>query len=1072
MKKQFLLLLLSTLLPLAGWAQTDLSNGWEIVFEPESPVTYTGLDKTPAVKLKKGGSYLETGFNVQWSSAEIINAGSYTVTVTADNTNTYDDLAVPTKKFWILKANSTLSNTPAVIAGFTWDNKEHNLVKTAPTVTFGTVEYSLDQQNWSSSKPKAKDTGTYSVYYRVQGTDNWNGIASTKIGDVVVNGQDITATAPTAVNELKYTGVAQNLIAAGTVTEGQGTMKYRLGTSGAWSTTLPQATNAGNYTVQWMVEAAEGYNDIAATNVAVSIAAAAPTVSTATGATGLTYNKNAQALLSAAATASLNAPVKYQISTDGGNTWGAATAYAKVKGTNAGTYKIKAIVEAGGNFLAAAGDAIDVTIAQKQAAAPAAIAGLVYNTNAQALITAGEEGIVQYSFNGGAWTTSIGDIKGTNAGDYNVQYKVEDANYKAVAATAIPNVKIAKAYLTVVVKDVEKTYDATVNYPAAISAADYECIATVNDYDVTGIAYKATTKKAAGVYEEEVDVTIPAANANYEVNIVKGKLTIKKAKLTVTANTGLTCDMNANAANVVENEYVVAGVQGGEANNVVWETLPVLTSNAPATLVPGEYTLSFTKGTLKSANYEMSEDGDGGYVVPAAAKLTVTAAAGSKVVITVVGHSKTYGENDPDYTKWVAGTDYYVSGLQAGDAIKTIEFSREAGENFGQYALSATATVNHPEWYEGGIVYNNAKLTINKKELVATVAPQYFTVGTEKTKLDQNAWSVEGLAFEDTKAALNGELSVVEAAAVDEGKFVISPVDPGWWTLSLAIANDNYTLKAGSQIGKLYVISATTLYLDGESADNYDKIVAAAAADQPVNVTINFSSRNGRNLGGVRNWGQYDWMTLTLPFDISVADLSKALGYAIVNVIDDSRTVVSADKSEFYGKLTMTGGNGKDDVLAANKPFLVKTAGDIDGAINFGAQSIVAPTNLTVDAGQGATFVGTYAPYTVTSADEAKKWFMIGGGFGKWAYIGTTSSATWNLMPTEAYIQLPIETQSIIFNFEDVDGGTTAIKSIDIDNLSGKVSAEGWYTLNGMKLQTAPTEKGVYIKDGKKVVIK
>jgi hypothetical protein len=216
-------------------------------------------------------------------------------------------------------------------------------------------------------------------------------------------------------------------------------------------------------------------------------------------------------------------------------------------------------------------------------------------------------------------------------------------------------------------------------------------------------------------------------------------------------------------------------------------------------------------------------------------------------------------------------------------------------------------------------------------------------------------------------------------------------------------------------------------------------------------------------------------MTLTLPFNISVKDLSKKLGYAIVNVIDPSRTVINGTSSEFYGKLTMTGGNGEDDVLAANKPFLVKTADDIDGVIDFGLQTIVAPASaedLTVEAGQGATFVGAYAPYTVTSADEAKKWFMIGGGYGKWAYIMTTSAATWELQSTEAYIQLPIVTQSIIFNFEDVDGNTTAIKSVNADDLAGKKSAEGWYTINGVKLQNAPAEKGVYIKDGKKVVIK
>ena len=56
------------------------------------------------------------------------------------------------------------------------------------------------------------------------------------------------------------------------------------------------------------------------------------------------------------------------------------------------------------------------------------------------------------------------------------------------------------------------------------------------------------------------------------------------------------------------------------------------------------------------------------------------------------------------------------------------------------------------------------------------------------------------------------------------------------------------------------------------------------------------------------------------------------------------------------------------------------------------------------------------------------------------------------------------------FVLEDIDGSTTAIKSVNADNFSTKLN--GWYTLDGVKLQVAPTQKGVYIKDGKKVVLK
>ena len=50
------------------------------------------------------------------------------------------------------------------------------------------------------------------------------------------------------------------------------------------------------------------------------------------------------------------------------------------------------------------------------------------------------------------------------------------------------------------------------------------------------------------------------------------------------------------------------------------------------------------------------------------------------------------------------------------------------------------------------------------------------------------------------------------------------------------------------------------------------------------------------------------------------------------------------------------------------------------------------------------------------------------------------------------------------------DDGTTAIRRIEGE--SKLTDKAGWYTLDGRQFQTMPTRKGVYINDGKKVVIK
>ena len=56
---------------------------------------------------------------------------------------------------------------------------------------------------------------------------------------------------------------------------------------------------------------------------------------------------------------------------------------------------------------------------------------------------------------------------------------------------------------------------------------------------------------------------------------------------------------------------------------------------------------------------------------------------------------------------------------------------------------------------------------------------------------------------------------------------------------------------------------------------------------------------------------------------------------------------------------------------------------------------------------------------------------------------------------------------------EEIDGTKTAIKAIDAETVSSNIdNRTGWYTIGGMKLQSAPTQKGIYINNGKKVVVK
>ena len=86
---------------------------------------------------------------------------------------------------------------------------------------------------------------------------------------IKVNKADPTFTAPTAQENLTYTGREQALITAGMTDHG--TMQYSLTENGKYSQNIPTGTDAGTYTVWYRVFGDANHNDTAPASVAVSI---------------------------------------------------------------------------------------------------------------------------------------------------------------------------------------------------------------------------------------------------------------------------------------------------------------------------------------------------------------------------------------------------------------------------------------------------------------------------------------------------------------------------------------------------------------------------------------------------------------------------------------------------------------------------------------------------------------------------------------------------------------------------------------------------------------------------------
>lgn len=62
--------------------------------------------------------------------------------------------------------------------------------------------------------------------------------------------------------------------------------------------------------------------------------------------------------------------------------------------------------------------------------------------------------------------------------------------------------------------------------------------------------------------------------------------------------------------------------------------------------------------------------------------------------------------------------------------------------------------------------------------------------------------------------------------------------------------------------------------------------------------------------------------------------------------------------------------------------------------------------------------------------------------------------------------------QSITVRLVSRSGETTAIGEIDTKTGKMTFDSEAWYTLDGVRLSGKPSTKGIYINNGRKIVIK
>ena len=141
----------------------------------------------------------------------------------------------------------------------------------AGTPKGGKLLYKLGDGVYGESVPQAQDAGTYTVYYKVDGSPNYDDIAERSVNVTIAKAAAVYSVTPTAKDDLVENDEAQELIVAGDTD--CGTIVYRLGVEGEFAEAIPTATAAGNYIVQFKIIGSANYLDSDVSSVVVSIAA-------------------------------------------------------------------------------------------------------------------------------------------------------------------------------------------------------------------------------------------------------------------------------------------------------------------------------------------------------------------------------------------------------------------------------------------------------------------------------------------------------------------------------------------------------------------------------------------------------------------------------------------------------------------------------------------------------------------------------------------------------------------------------------------------------------------------------
>ena len=469
-------------------------------------------------------------------------------------------------------------------------------------------------------------------------------------------------------------------------------------------------------------------------------------------------------------------------------------------------------------------------------------------------------------------------------------------------------------------------------------------------------------------------------------------------------------------------------------------------------------------GTTSFKVYDNSGK-NGYYVTNDNGKLLLTAPEG--YVMNVSGYVKLYySSDDQDYL------DIYDGNSTSATSLGRFKDTSGNNNTFTQTPVNAISSTNQMllhfvtndyGYAPGGGVYLTVTLvpkeysiTYNGVEGATNPNPASYTIESEAITLDTP--TKDGYTFAgwfDNAEFTGSAVTTITAGSTGDKTFWAKWIQD--MTYGGVTIKDNGTTKSAT----LDASQESTISITSDVVVNAVELNRDFTANQPATVMLPFSLGTGQTVNG---GSFYKFSGVTKD-----GDVWKALFTEVAT-------------------------------LKANTPYLFMPSATGQVTFDLNGGTVTLNTTTAGEAGSTASnweFRGTYAKVQWTGSasdpsDLSKTYGFAKGNAtiaagqfvhfaaGAWlkpmrcylVYNGSTEGGTFQNAPSRtrgagSTEELP---QTITVVLMSSSGETTAIGTLDTK--TGDITLDGWYTMDGRKLEGKPTKKGLYINNGRKIVIK